>query len=109
MIFGASGRVRVFVYREPVDMRKAYDTLSALVTGPMKKSLLSGGGDPSADELAARAAAADAQAAAGDRARATPWRWRRRSPGTAMPWHGRRNAGFANTSAGGSKPWLSRR
>jgi transposase len=32
----------VFVYRAPVDMRKAYDTLSALVVGPMKKSLLSG-------------------------------------------------------------------
>jgi transposase len=42
VILGASGRVRVFVYREPVDMRKAYDTLSALVTGPMKKSLVSG-------------------------------------------------------------------
>lgn len=42
MIFGSSPRVRVFVYREPVDMRKAYDTLSALVEGPMKKSLLSG-------------------------------------------------------------------
>jgi transposase len=34
--------MRVFVYREPVDMRKAYDTLSALVVEPMKKSLLSG-------------------------------------------------------------------
>jgi Transposase IS66 family/IS66 Orf2 like protein len=42
VIFGSSTRVRVFVYREPVDMRKAYDTLSALVEGPMKKSLLSG-------------------------------------------------------------------
>lgn len=42
MIFGSPQRVRVFVYREPVDMRKAYDTLSALVEGPMKKSLLSG-------------------------------------------------------------------
>jgi transposase len=42
VILGASGRVRVFVYREPVDMRKAYDTLSALVVEPMKKSLLSG-------------------------------------------------------------------
>jgi transposase len=35
-------RVRVFVYRQPVDMRKAYDTLSALAFGSMKKSLLSG-------------------------------------------------------------------
>ena len=42
MIFGSTRRARVYVYREPVDMRKAYDTLSALVEGPMKKSLLSG-------------------------------------------------------------------
>jgi len=42
VILGAGGRVRVFVFREPVDMRKAYDTLSALVVEPMKKSLLSG-------------------------------------------------------------------
>jgi len=33
---------RVFVYREPVDMRKAFDTLAVLVEGAMKKSLLSG-------------------------------------------------------------------
>ena len=42
MIFGSTRRARVYVYREPVDMRKAYDTLGALVEGPMKKSLLSG-------------------------------------------------------------------
>lgn len=42
MIFGSVHHGRVFVYREPVDMRKAYDTLAALVEGPMKKSLLSG-------------------------------------------------------------------
>jgi transposase len=42
VIFGSTQRVRVFVYRDPVDMRKAYDTLGALVEGPMKKSLLSG-------------------------------------------------------------------
>lgn len=42
MIFGSAQRVRVFVYRDPVDMRKAYDTLTALVEGSMKKSLLSG-------------------------------------------------------------------
>lgn len=42
MIFGSAQRIRVFVYRDPVDMRKAYDTLTALVEGPMKKSLLSG-------------------------------------------------------------------
>ncbi len=35
-------RVRVFVYREPVDMRKSYDTLAALAQGPMDKKLLSG-------------------------------------------------------------------
>ena len=38
MILGSFHQVRVFVYREPVDMRKAYDTLSALVEGPMKKA-----------------------------------------------------------------------
>ncbi len=42
MILGSLGHSRVFVYREPVDMRKAYDTLAALVEGPMAKSLLSG-------------------------------------------------------------------
>jgi transposase len=42
VILGSVRHVRVFVYREPVDMRKAYDTLSALVEGSMKKSLLSG-------------------------------------------------------------------
>jgi len=38
VILGSFHQVRVFVYREPVDMRKAYDTLSALVEGPMKKA-----------------------------------------------------------------------
>jgi transposase len=42
LILSSMQHGRVFVYREPVDMRKAYDTLSALVEGPMKKSLLSG-------------------------------------------------------------------
>jgi len=42
VIFGSLQHVRVFVYREPVDMRKSYDTLAALVEGPMHKSLLSG-------------------------------------------------------------------
>ena len=42
MILGSMRHGRVFVYREPVDMRKSYDTLTALVEGPMKKSLLSG-------------------------------------------------------------------
>jgi transposase len=42
VIFGSMRHGRVFVYREPVDMRKSYDTLAALVEGPMKQSLLSG-------------------------------------------------------------------
>jgi transposase len=42
VIFGSVKHVRVFVYREPVDMRKAYDTLAVLVEGSMKKSLVSG-------------------------------------------------------------------
>jgi transposase len=42
VILNSMQHVRVFVYRDPVDMRKAYDTLSVLVEGPMKKSLLSG-------------------------------------------------------------------
>lgn len=41
-MLGSARGVRVFVYREPVDMRKAYDTLSALVAGAMQKSLLTG-------------------------------------------------------------------
>jgi transposase len=42
VIFGSLRHVRVFVYREPVDMRKAYDTLGALVEGAMHKSVVSG-------------------------------------------------------------------
>jgi transposase len=42
VILGASRYAQVFVYRAPVDMRKAYDTLAALVEGPMEKRLLSG-------------------------------------------------------------------
>jgi transposase len=42
VIFGSVRQMRVFVYREPVDMRKAYDTLAVLVEGAMKKRLLSG-------------------------------------------------------------------
>ncbi len=41
-MIGSPRQVRVFVYRAPVDMRKAYDTLTVLVEGPMKKLLLSG-------------------------------------------------------------------
>lgn len=42
MILGASRRVRVFVYRDPVDMRKAYDSLSALVTEQLRQTVTSG-------------------------------------------------------------------
>jgi transposase len=42
VILGTVRRGRVFVYREAVDMRKAYDTLAVLVEGAMKKTLLSG-------------------------------------------------------------------
>jgi transposase len=42
VILGTSSRVRVFVYREPVDMRKAYDSLSALVTERLRKTITSG-------------------------------------------------------------------
>jgi transposase len=42
VILGSTRRVRVFVYREAVDMRKSYDTLAALAEGPMSKKLLSG-------------------------------------------------------------------
>ena len=41
-MIGPTRQVRVFVYREAVDMRKAYDSLSALVTGPLRKSITSG-------------------------------------------------------------------
>jgi len=41
-VIGTTRQVRVFVYREPVDMRKAYDSLSALVTGHLQKTLTSG-------------------------------------------------------------------
>lgn len=41
-MIGPTRQVRVFVYREAVDMRKAYDTLSALVTVDLKKTLTSG-------------------------------------------------------------------
>lgn len=41
-MIGSTRQVRVFVHREPVDMRKAYDSLSAIVTGPMRRTLTSG-------------------------------------------------------------------
>jgi transposase len=39
---GPTRHVRVFVYREAVDMRKAYDSLSALVTVYLQKTITSG-------------------------------------------------------------------
>ena len=41
-MIGPTRQVRVFVYREAVDMRKAYDSLSALVTGHLKRPITSG-------------------------------------------------------------------
>ena len=41
-MIGTTRQVRVFVYRDPVDMRKAYDSLSALVTVHLKMTLTSG-------------------------------------------------------------------
>jgi transposase len=41
-VIGPTRQVRVFVYREAVDMRKAYDSLSALVTGSLKRAITSG-------------------------------------------------------------------
>jgi transposase len=41
-VIGSTRQVRVFVYREPVDMRKAYDSLAALVTGHLNMTLTSG-------------------------------------------------------------------
>jgi transposase len=41
-VIGTTRQVRVFLYREPVDMRKAYDALSALVTTTLKQTLTSG-------------------------------------------------------------------
>jgi transposase len=41
-VIGSTRRVTVWAYGKPVDMRKAFDALSALVTGAMGKELLSG-------------------------------------------------------------------
>lgn len=41
-MIGTTRQVRVFVYRDPVDMRKAFDGLSYLVTAHMKQTLTSG-------------------------------------------------------------------
>jgi transposase len=41
-MIGSTRRVRVFAYREPVDMRKAYDALSALVVERLGRDVTSG-------------------------------------------------------------------
>ena len=41
-MIGPNRQVRVYVYRDPVDMRKAYDTLSALVTLKLDRTPTSG-------------------------------------------------------------------
>jgi transposase len=41
-VIGSTRQVRVFVHREPVDMRKHYDALSVLVASGLRRELLSG-------------------------------------------------------------------
>ena len=41
-MIGHARGVQVFAYGEPVDMRKSFDTLSALVEGAMKRKVLTG-------------------------------------------------------------------
>jgi transposase len=41
-VIGSARGVQVFAYGEPVDMRKSFDTLSALVEGGLKRSVLTG-------------------------------------------------------------------
>jgi len=41
-LIGHARGVQVFAYGEPVDMRKSFDTLSALVEGGMKRKVLTG-------------------------------------------------------------------
>jgi transposase len=41
-VIGSTRRVSVWAHAAPVDMRKAFDALSAIVTGAMGKELLSG-------------------------------------------------------------------
>ncbi len=42
MLIGLARQVAVYAYGEPVDMRKSFDTLSALVVGGLKRDVLSG-------------------------------------------------------------------
>ena len=41
-MIGSARGVQVFAYGEPVDMRKSFDTLSALVEGGLKRNVLTG-------------------------------------------------------------------
>lgn len=41
-MIGSTRQVAVYAYAEPVDMRKSFDTLGALVVETMRKPLLSG-------------------------------------------------------------------
>lgn len=41
-MIGSTRQVRVFVHREPVDMRKHFDSLAALVVSGLKREPLSG-------------------------------------------------------------------
>jgi len=41
-VFGLSRALQVWVHTEPADMRKSFNTLSALVTGEMHREVLSG-------------------------------------------------------------------
>lgn len=41
-MIGSTRRVTVWAHAQPVDMRKAFDALSAIVAGAMRKELLSG-------------------------------------------------------------------
>jgi transposase len=41
-MIGSTRSVRVWVHEAPTDMRKSFDTLGALVRGPMSRDLLSG-------------------------------------------------------------------
>ncbi|MDC3984503.1 IS66 family insertion sequence element accessory protein TnpB [Polyangium jinanense] len=41
-MIGSTRQVRVYAYREPVDMRKSFDTLTALVAQGMRRDVMSG-------------------------------------------------------------------
>ncbi|MDI3291626.1 IS66 family insertion sequence element accessory protein TnpB [Polyangium sp. 15x6] len=40
-MIGSTRQVRVYAYREPVDMRKSFDTLTALVAQGMRRNVMS--------------------------------------------------------------------